>query len=139
MLAFGFRHIEDLAEKIQVFPDGQVAVQAETLRQVAQFLVGFFHLSGEFVAGDADLTAGGLERADHQADGRRLSGSIRPDQADHFACPHLQVQPVHGAQSAKRLDQVFGFKQDLWFHGHFARKVTSAGMPGFSLRSYRSA
>ena len=131
-MPFGLRDFKDLTEEFQVLLDGQVAVQAEALGQVTEMLTGFLHLCGKLVTCNADRPAGGFKRAEHQADRSGLAGSIRADQADHFSCPHLEVQPVDGRQGVVHLDQVPGFEKNFRFHDYLDSKVMSAGMPGLS-------
>ena len=58
------------------------------------------------LAKDVDFARVAFEEAFTDFDGGGLAGAVRPDEAEAFLCPHLQVEAVHGDHAAIRLAQV---------------------------------
>ena len=78
-------HAVDLGEEGDVLVDGQVAVEAEALRQVAD-LAGDGAMLGDGIAAEhADAPGVGREQPAGQADGGRLARAVGTDQAEHLA------------------------------------------------------
>jgi hypothetical protein len=56
-------------------------------------------------AEQADTAGVGAEQAEQDADGGRLAGPVRPEEAVHLAGLHLEVEPVQRPRRSERLDQ----------------------------------
>ena len=109
-------HIEHLAEEIQVLGYGQVAVQAEMLRQVADMLARLLDLAGQLETRHPDTAAGRFEHAAQQAHGSGLTSAIRPNQADDLSCAYMQVQTIHSPLIAEGFYQIDSFQQHIRIH-----------------------
>ena len=59
----------DLGEKAEIFGNSEVAVEAETLGQVAELFAGAVNVAQEVVAGDGSPAAVWAEGADEEAEG----------------------------------------------------------------------
>jgi len=64
--------------------------------------------AGHAVAAHLGVPAGGVDEAQHQADHRRLAGSVRAEEAEDVAAADLHVEGVHGAQAAELLGERVG-------------------------------
>src|SRR5690606_5196390 len=101
----------DAGGEEQVLGDGQVFVEQEVLRQVADALaVDAAEVTGARVE-DLNVAVGRLVEAEEQADGGGLAGAAGADDADDLAALDLQidgVQRLNGAEvlaRAARADQ----------------------------------
>src|SRR6266568_1726458 len=84
---------ERRAGKCEVLRNGQVAVEAESLRKIPDVAAGSARWRR---AKQADLTAGDAEQAEHYADQCGLTRAIGAEQPDHLTAGDAQANPVHG-------------------------------------------
>ena len=103
-----------IGEEIEVFLHGQIGIEVEPLRHVADVLFDPLWLAYYVVAGDDRGALGGGERATQHTDGCRLASSIRPDQSEDLPWPNREFQMLHGRDPAVVSCQTTGF--DGVFH-----------------------
>jgi hypothetical protein len=94
-------------ERAVVLEGAQDAAGGDAVRRQAE----------DRLAGEAHLAAGGGIRAGDEVEGGALAGAVRPDHAEDLAFAHLEVEAVHGEQTAEALGQVADFK-----NGHGATR-----------------
>src|SRR5207245_8179532 len=76
----------------EVLGRGEVVVQAQALRHVPDPPPG---AARRRLAEEPYLAARGAQQAEQQPDQGGLPGAVRPEEADHLARVHLQVDLVH--------------------------------------------
>ena len=82
----------DLGEERDVLVDGQIAVQTEALRQIADAL-GDLRDARAPDRGRAPQFAGvGVQQPAHQPDRRGLAGAVGADQPEHLALAHVESE-----------------------------------------------
>jgi hypothetical protein len=123
-LAAGARHPVNAGVKAQIFLDAQVLVQAEALGHVADALLHALGVALDVEADDAALAARRVEDAAEHADGRGLSGAVRPEHAEDFTGVHRERDIAHRYQLAEAARQLLGDDDGL------AHRT-----PGFALSS----
>ena len=84
----------NLGEERDVLVDAQVAVEAEALREIADFRRDRAMVLDRIVAGDADRAAVGVQQAAQQSNRRCLSGTVRADEAEHLAAVDGEREPI---------------------------------------------
>lgn len=99
------RQVLDGGEKLQVFAHRQVFIQREALGHVADAPAQCLCLLGHGQAQHLDLPRAGLQQAAQHADGGRLAGPVRPQEAVHLPARHGQVDVVHGQKIAEAARQ----------------------------------
>ena len=85
------RHTADLGGEGQVLGHGQPVVECETLGHVADLRRDLRSLVHRVVTQDLAPTFAGIEDRREKLQERRLSGTVRPDQADDLANTDLDV------------------------------------------------
>ena len=98
-------------EEHQVFIHRQVAVERETLGQIADTRASLLGMPGHIVSQDAHRAAFEAERADHQPHGRGLARAVGPDQPVGFAGLDGQREAVNSGQGAEMLAQAGRFQE----------------------------
>ena len=98
-------------EEHQVFIHRQVAVERETLGQIADTRAGLLGMPGHIVSQDVHRAAFEAECADHQPHGCGLARAVGPDQPVGFTGLDGQREAVNGGQSAEVLVQVGRFQE----------------------------
>ena len=81
-----------LGEERDVLVDGQIAVQTESLREIADTLGQRAMRAHRIEAEHAQFARVGVQQSAHQTDRRRLAGAVRADQAEHLASAHVEAQ-----------------------------------------------
>ena len=86
-VAFGFRNAEQVGVEKHVFFDGQIAIQPETLRHVADLVFDGIDLARHIMARHPRLAFGGIEQTAEQAQGGGFARAIRalPTQKSRLA------------------------------------------------------
>src|SRR5439155_17711888 len=82
--------------QLEVAPPGQGAVDDRLLEDDARDAPGCERLLRDVEARQSGRTAGWPDRRREHADRRRLAGAVGPEQAEHLACPDLEVDRLHG-------------------------------------------
>ena len=89
--------------EVQVLLDGQVLVQAEPLRHVADAGLDLLRVGGDVDAQHLQLAGVGRHQPGGQADERRLAGAVRPDQGRERAAAGLERDAVERLHDFARL------------------------------------
>ncbi len=91
----------DAAVEVHVLLDGEVGIERELLRHVADRLPDLFgillHVSTQYRGGPLRERQEPTERTDQ----RRLAGPIGPEQAEHFPRHHVQADLIHSRERAE--------------------------------------
>ena len=88
------QHPEQRGDEVDVLADGQVRVQGERLRHVADPLAGLASKAARFLAKDRHRAARRRQGAGQQPDGRRLARAGRADDPEDDARRHGQRDAV---------------------------------------------
>ncbi len=141
------RHIVDGGEERDVLVHGQVAVQAEALRQVAHLVGDGTVIARRVSTEHADLPLVGMDQAADRTDGGGLAGAVRTDEAEHLAARDIERQSVqgrHGAVALAHVDQRDSGRRVMKrFHIGAAMRAGRAGghgaRPNATERGHRQA
>ena len=87
---------------MQILRHGQIAVQAEALRQIPDLRAGLLGVMRQIETADRHAAPIGIEAAADQAHRRRLARAIGPDESVNLAFLHGQTQAVHGVHFVER-------------------------------------
>src|SRR4030095_5458585 len=122
-----------LGEKGDVLVDGQIAIQTETLREIADSLGQRPMRAHRIEAKDPQLARIGMQQSTHQTDRRRLARPVGADEAEHLASHHLEAQPGERLRLAVSLDDPIQYDRRLAIgvRLHCNASSASTGMPGF--------
>ena len=128
----GFSSIEPRHE-LQVLGDRQILVEREFLRHVADFALDLQALGPDVVAEHLARAFVGRQQAAHDADGRRLAGAVRPEEADDLAFGDVHRHMVDDGLGAEALDEA-GDLDGVHRIGRYfpAARPTSTICPGCS-------
>src|SRR6185437_10763431 len=85
----------EFAEEQQVLGGGQFVVEGALLGQKADAESISRGVVAARAAGDPHRAAEWLEYAGRRGNRRALAGTVRPEQADHFAAVHFERDAVH--------------------------------------------
>ena len=98
------RHFVDAGDEVEVFEHGQVVVEAEALRHVADLAADFVRLARRCRSrGTAPNPPSGFEQAAEHADRRRLAAAVGPEKAADFALATCRLRPSTTLRSPKLL------------------------------------
>src|SRR5258708_5422727 len=127
----------DRAEELQVLLHGQVAVEREGLRDIADVLPHLFAFALDVEAIDRRVPGRRLQEAAEYADECRLAGSVRAKEAEDLAPRHLQRHLAERAELAEVFGDPGDVDADLGTHSGlpFTPRSTSAAMPALRLGS----
>ena len=92
-------HVVDLGEEGHVLVHGEVAVERELLREVADARGEPAPLAGGVEAAGERLAGVRLQEAQDHAQRRRLARPVRPDEAEHLAAAHVEAHLGGGADA----------------------------------------
>ena len=92
----------DSSASIEVDPARSAFILPEDL----ELPPGRLAVSGDIVARDADMPGGRRQQAGNAVDGRRLAGTVRPEQAEHLPGRGLDTDAVGRCEIAVLFDQV---------------------------------
>ena len=116
----------DLGKERDVLVDGQIAIQAESLREVSHSLGDRPMVFHGVEAEHAKLACVGVQKPAHQPDGRRLTCAVRADQPEHLALAHVEAEIGERLGRAVALGDV-----DEGDGVHWSFNSASTGMPSF--------
>jgi len=130
-------YAEQLGIETDVLRNGQVVVQPEALRHVAQMQLGGFRVDSHVQAIDHDLPGIRTQHPGEHAHGGGFSGAIGTDQAQNLARLNAEIHSangVHGAEALAQLAHLHGKCDGVRAHCPAGSKgiEASAGMPGSS-------
>ncbi|MPM96558.1 hypothetical protein SDC9_143722 [bioreactor metagenome] len=93
--------------EVEVFQDGELRVEREFLRHVADFFFQFLSVGGQVKAKDEPLARGGREQAAEHADGRRFPRAVWAEEAVDLPLLNGHIYAVDGGEAAEFFRQVF--------------------------------
>ena len=96
-------------EEIQILDDGELAIERELLRDVADLLPGRGAGVVQVDAGDAQRAAACRQQTAEHAERRRLAGPVGPEQTEDLAAVDLEVDMIDGDERAEFSDEVADF------------------------------
>ena len=99
-----------LGEERDVLVDGQIAVQTESLREIADALGQRAMRAHRIEAEHAHLARVGVQQPAHQANRRRLAGAVGADEAEHLAALHVEAQAGERRRLAVSLDDAIAVR-----------------------------
>ena len=89
-------HFVSAGEVVEIFPDFQVVVEREKIREVADVALRFFGLQLNVNPLYRDASGGGnLQTANHFQSGG-FSGAVRSDEPEEFSVGDIEVQAIRG-------------------------------------------
>src|SRR5204863_8541046 len=143
--AIGTRHLVDARVEGQVLVDGEVVVEREPLRHVADRGLDAFGLVTEIDAEHPAVPLARLEDAAQHAERRRLARPVGPEKPVELAPADLQIEMIDGDDLAETPREATGLDGEVGGgRGHHrgpaaggatTRTTASAGMPGLSTPS----
>jgi hypothetical protein len=107
------RQVVEPADHLQVLGPGQVLVDRRVLAGEADLGAQLRRLADDVEAGDAGAAAVGREQRGEDADRGRLAGAVRPQQPEHGAGRHREVDPVERAHRPVGLAQALGLDRQV--------------------------
>src|SRR5437667_431573 len=109
----------------QVLSHRQVAVERGVLKHEPDAAPHGEALAHDVVSRNARGAAGGRKEGREQVNRRRLTGAVRPEQAEELSIPDLEVEPIESADRAEVLAEAAGVDRG---GGHpFAARTRDAG------------
>src|SRR2546426_2319263 len=115
----------DTSVELQVFRDGQVVIEAEILRHVADALADRFRIRADIEAFDMSLAAAERQEAGEHFDDGGLSAAIGAEETEDFAFLDVEADIVDGGEAAETAHEMLGS------NGNFPVLLQSPG-PGFN-------
>ena len=97
------RHAVNVRDEIQIFLDGQVFVEAEPLRHVADVLLDLAGIAADVEAQTASAAAVGREQTAEHPQKRRFAAAVRAEKTVNLPAPHLHGNVVHDRAVAEPL------------------------------------
>ena len=105
--------------EIQVLQNGQIVVQAEALRHVANLRADLPGLFRHGQPHNAGRTGSRFDQPQQHANGGGLAGAVWPEKPEYLAVSDLEIDLVHGGEIAKALGQVFDLIAGIAFPRDF--------------------
>ena len=110
LLDLAAAHAEDAALQAQVLAAGERDVDAVLLLDDADAAPHARRVASDVEVRDPRRARVGVRQRGEDLHCRRLSGAVRPEQAEHRALRHREREPVERADAARiGLDEVLGF------------------------------
>ena len=88
-------------EVVDIFPDFEIAVDGEEVREVADVLLGFGGLAGDINVVDGDGAGSGSEQSGDHFEGGGFAGTVGADEAEDFAGGDVEGEMVGGDKSGR--------------------------------------
>jgi len=98
----------DTAVELQILLDGQIVIEAEILRHVADALAHGFRILAHIEAFDVSLAAAERQEAGEHFDDGRFSAAIWTKEAEDFAFLDAEADIVDGGEVAETAHKMFG-------------------------------
>src|SRR6185436_815770 len=102
----------DRAEEVEVLLDGEIAIERERLRDVADPLPHELPFTLDVESVDRRVAFGRREQAAEDADQRRLAGSVRAEESEDLALRHFERDVVERAERAEVFRHVIDIDGD---------------------------
>ncbi len=102
------RHPVEAAEEAQILAHGEVAVEREFLRHVADMRAHRLGLAADVEAGHRGASGARPQQPAQHADGGRFAGAVRADEPHDLALGDAEIEPVDGGEGAEFLGQALG-------------------------------
>jgi hypothetical protein len=99
----------DAAEEGQVVPGAEGGIEGQLLGDEADERSDPIRFSPQIISADENLPFVRGEQGGQDGDQRRLSGPVRPQQAEDLSFPDGEAHPVEGHSVAVSLDQPLSF------------------------------
>src|SRR5271170_2960066 len=99
-------HLIDAGDEVEIFEDGQVFVEAEFLRHVADVAADQRRLADDVEAEALTFAAVWYEQAAQHADRRRLAAAVCAEKTADFSLIHLERKAFDDLACAKALAQI---------------------------------
>src|SRR5712692_678834 len=103
--ARGFQAV-DTSVELQVFRDGQVVVEAEILRHIADALADGFRIRGDIETFDKSRTAAERQEAGKHFDDGGFSAAVGAEESEDFAFFDAEADVVDGGEVAESSDEI---------------------------------
>ena len=113
---------EQGGEECDILFDGQIGIEREASRHIADHLPNLFVLGNDVHSIDRRRSVIGIEQGCQQAEQRSFARSVRADQAEQFALPHVERDAIQSRHLPVTLGQSVNFYGVLRFH-HFNFKI----------------
>ena len=107
-IRLGLRDPVQAGRVAQVLAPGQVRVEADRVREVADAALDLERAAGRVEPDDAGLALGRLGQPEEHQDRRRLAGAVLAEQAEDLAGLDLEIEMVDGDEVAVGLGQAAG-------------------------------
>src|SRR5437868_1278583 len=101
------RHAGKAGGVAQVFPPGQMIVEADRIGEVADPALDFERLTQWIMAGDGDAPLGRLGQAEHHQDGGRFASAVGAEKPEYLAFGDGKIEIVDGNGIAVALAHPF--------------------------------
>src|SRR5207249_2103230 len=98
----------DTSVELPVFRDGQVVIEAEILRHVADALADRFRIRADIEAFDMSLAAAERQEAGEHFDDGGLSAAIGAEETEDFAFLDVEADIVDGGEAAEAAHEMLG-------------------------------
>ena len=96
------------AIELQILRDGQIVVQAEILRHVADSLADSFRIGADIEPFDVSLAATERQKAGEHFDDRRFSAAIGAEETEDFASLDAEADIVDRSKVAEAAHEMLG-------------------------------
>src|SRR5467141_2175851 len=120
----------DAAIELQVFRDGQIVVEAEVLRHVADALAHGFRFGPHVETFDPGRSSTERQKSREHFDDGGFSAAVGPEEAKDLAFFDAEADVVHGGEVAEAAHEMFGgdggVRGSLRDHGHGFNSPLSA-------------
>ncbi|ENR19561.1 Uncharacterised protein [Brucella suis] len=97
----------ETGDEFKIFGNRQVFIKRKTLRHIADFTFDLQPLRPQVVAQYLPFPLIGRQQAAHDADRRRLAGTVRAEKADNLTFRHCHADVIHHGCLAEALHKPF--------------------------------
>ena len=104
------------AVEAEVLVRGQLVIEGELLRHIADHAFDLLQVARHIQAGDARLTVAGPEQAAEQADDGGFAGAIGTQETEDGALADLEADVVNGSEVAKPFGQPLALDHRVAWH-----------------------
>src|SRR6185312_5591883 len=127
--------IVDAAVELDVLAHGEVVVEREALAHVPDVALDRLRFAEHVVSGDRRFAARRREETGEHADGRRLAGAVRAEEAEHLARTHVEGDVIDGREAAERARELLRANGV----GHAAPRAIASSPSGAPIRSMNAS
>ena len=90
-------------EIFEILVDGELVVEREKIRNIADILLGLFAMALHVNAVDEHAAGRGQQQPADHLEGGGFAGTVRSDESEHFARRHLEIQAIRRENAACRV------------------------------------